>query len=197
MILCIVRSFPNVQSGIGIYPDHCNPPKDVYEWKCETALFKTLDLFYGETSRFSESVVEPDLMKYKMDFLKVELHIFYSFSDIVAFFGRVMGKYIADRLITSKKLQFKDFWLNLPLVIHDGYTHKDLQVKICVVDWFGIEYSSLKETCRSYAISMENKDLMDEFKTCMDVPYRDNQHRDNFIKYAESDLLLSQLSKKY
>ena len=141
------------------YPDHSHPPKYVFEWKGETALPKTLDFFYGETLRFSETLVEPDLMKYNMDFLKVECHLFYSFSDIVAFFGRIMGKYIAERLIPYKKVQFKDFWLNLPLIIHDGYSHKDLQVRICVVDWFGIQYSSLRDTCLNYAISMKNKSL--------------------------------------
>ena len=42
---------------------------------------------------------------------------------------------------------------------------------------------------------MEDKRLMDQWKSCMDRAYI--QNRDHFIQYALSDLKMDQLSQKY
>ena len=128
--------------------------------------------------------------------LRLQMHVFWSFGDITAFFGRRLSKHIADRLVTRKTLRFKDRWINLPLVVKDGFG-VCRRVKLQIVDWFGIEYQSLKQTSLAYNVRMKSKDLMDGFKTRMHEAYRHSETRADFVEYALSDLCLGDLEDAY
>ena len=128
--------------------------------------------------------------------MSLQVHAFYSFADIVAFLGRDLGQFIADKLTTSKTLRTKDFWVNLPLVITDGI-RRSRQVRIQIVDWYGIEYQSLVETCRAYNVDMPSKSSMDAYKTRMDEAYLDPVIRPQMISYALGDLVLAELYDAY
>lgn len=128
--------------------------------------------------------------------LRLQLHVFWSFGDITAFFGRRLSKHIADRLVTRKTLRFKERWINIPLVVKDRFG-VCRRVKLQIVDWFGIEYQSLKQTCLAYNVRMTSKDLMDGFKTRMHEAYRNPETRADFVEYALSDLCLGDLEEAY
>ena len=129
------------------FPDKCSIPPIVEEWEVEIALPKVLEVFYGDSDRFTQeilgvsTVVGPEFQE-----LKVYVHVYYSFSDIVSFFSRDLGKFIADKLVPGKRLRLKDFWLDLPLLIFDHGLGARFRVKLHIEDWFGVEYSSLFET---------------------------------------------------
>lgn len=127
----------------------------------------------------------------------LEVHLFYSFSDIQALLGRTLAFNIAENLMCGKRIYTKDYWLSLPLRIVDKYQGIGYALQIHVVDWFGIEYTSLIETCRIYNIDMVNKSIMDKYKSCMNVPYQTRSTREDFIRYACSDLVLWDLYNKY
>lgn len=128
--------------------------------------------------------------------LRLQLHVFWSFGDITAFFGRQLSKHIADRLVTRKTLRCKDRWMRLPLVVKDRFG-VCRRVKLQIVDWFGIEYQSLKQTSLAYNVRMTSKDLMDGFKTRMHEAYRNPETRADFVEYALSDLCLGDLEDAY
>lgn len=132
----------------------------------------------------------------KLKELRLQMHVFWSFGDITAFFGRRISKHIADRLITRKTLRFKDRWIDLPLVVKDRFG-VCRRVKLQIVDWFGIEYQSLKQTCMAYNVRIESKDLMEGFKTRMHEAYRDPSIRADFVDYALCDLCLGDLEDAY
>ena len=132
----------------------------------------------------------------KLKELMLQMHVFWSFGDITAFFGRHLSKHIADRLITRKTLRFKQRWINLPLVVKDRFG-VCRRVKLQIVDWYGIEYQSLKQTCLAYNVRMEAKDLMDGFKTRMHEAYRNPDTRPDFVEYALSDLCIADLEDAY
>lgn len=46
---------------------------------------------------------------------------------------------------------------------------EDFLLKIKIVDWFSVEYTSLVQTCRAYNIEMPEKASMHEYKQCITI----------------------------
>ena len=80
-----------------------------------------------------------------------------------------------------------DFWVKLPLVSTDKHG-VSRQVRIQIVDWFGVESKSLVETCLAYNVQMPSKSLMESYKTCMDKAYLHPDTRPKMISYALGDV---------
>lgn len=175
------------------YPDHSG---HLPSWKGETALPTILDCLYHCPGRFREELISEDNLGENFPrYFHLEVHLFYSYSDVVAMMGRRLSTFSVEKLQVGKRLHFQDRWVKMPLRLLDLHTYQDWVVKFRIVDWYSIEYTNLLDTCRTYNLKMEDKRLMDQWKSCMDRAYI--QNRDHFIQYALSDLKMDQLSQKY
>lgn len=56
-------------------------------------------------------------------------------------------------------------------------------------DLKGYTNSSLKNLAESLNILMESKDLLEEYKSCMDIALKD--HTDVFLKYCLDDVIVT------
>ena len=184
--------------------------KKIQTWSGETAIPAILNTLYPKFNYDQRRLAEGEKL---FNFLKLEVNVFYSFADIVALLGRDQAKLLSDNLLPSKTLRTKDYWVTLPLVIYSAPKSKrkvqsdaakdhgelvhSFQLKVKIKDWFGVEYTSLLNTCLSYNIEMPQKSLMDSYKSNMDVAYADPELRETFISYALADLVLGELSSTY
>lgn len=168
-----------------------SPAPNLETLKVETSLPAILDFFYGEKSKFYQTSISDDWLNKKktLFFLKVKIYLFYSFSDVIALFGRRLGQLIAEILILQKRVQSKNSWINLPLLIQNLDFDLTFQVQVMIHDNFGIEYSSLSETCRAYNIELSNKFLMNEYQKYIRIAYKMPGIQENFIRYTIVDLL--------
>lgn len=69
--------------------DHLDHSGHLLSWKGETALPTILDCLYSCPGRFSEELIsEEDLGQKFPRYFHLEVHLFYSYSDLVAVMGR-------------------------------------------------------------------------------------------------------------
>lgn len=131
-------------------------------------------------------------------FWDLEINCFYSYSDIVALLGRDMAVKVAEHLTPGKRLRLKTpgKFLKLPLVIKDRFG-VSRQLRVGIVDWYGLDHTSLVNTCRAYNVEIPHKDLMTDYKTMMDKAYLDPETHSKMISYALSDLCLADLYDAY
>jgi len=153
---------------------------------------------YPEGRKLTHHLVDEvlDRMKSYTLFYDLEVNVFYSFADLVAWLGRPLGGYIAERLKTGKTLKTMEGWLKLPLILTDKSGIPRL-VRLKIVDWFGLEYTSLKNTAAVYNVKMPSKNLMDEFKTKMQEAYLNDEMRADFVEYALADLIMHDLEREH
>ncbi|MBL1210630.1 hypothetical protein [Geminocystis sp. GBBB08] len=132
------------------------------------------------------------------------LHIFYSFKDIELFLGKRLTRSILGHIEQKRRLRtvvrkngnlHEDFIdLNYHLKI-DGNIYK---VKLFIIDYCGIAGGkSLLDTSLTYGIPMEQKTIMDDYKSSMDIPYTNSELRQDFIEYSLGDLVLFELGKNH
>ena len=131
-------------------------------------------------------------------FWDLEINCFYSYSDIVALLGRDMGEKVAENLIPGKTLRLKGpgLFMKLPLVIKDRFG-VSRQLRVGIVDWYGLDHTSLVNTCQAYNVEIPHKDLMTGYKTRMHQAYLDPETHLKMISYALSDLCLADLYDAY
>ena len=146
------------------------------------------------TNHLSDEVLER--MKLYTTFYDLEVNVFYSFADLVAWLGRPLGGYIAERLKTGKTLKTIEGWLKLPLILTD-YSGIPRLVRLKIVDWYGLEYTSLKNTAAVYNVKIPSKNLMDSYKSKMHEAYLNDEIRADFVEYALSDLIMDQLEREH
>lgn len=132
----------------------------------------------------------------KDGYFDLEINCFYSFADVVGLLGRKLGTFIADNLITGTTLRTKEGWLKIPLMITDGFG-RSRPVRVKITDWFGVERTSLDNTCMTYSVDMQYKNLMNDYKTRMNEAYMNPATHNDFIKYATADLCLHKLKRAY
>ena len=101
---------------------------------------------------------------HQLKYWNMQIHCFYSFSDIVALLGRRL--LIAEKVREAKKYFFvkKDFLVKLPLVITDRWG-VSRQVRLQIVDWSS--YQSLVNTCLVYNVPLTHQDLLEVYNTRM------------------------------
>lgn len=150
-------------------------------------------------TRFSERALkEGERLNYIPAF-RLLLTVFYSFADVAAFLGPRLSQVIAGRLKAGKCLRVEmNGWVWLPHVIRetlDDGTIQERQLVVSIKDLFGIDYESLRSTAAAYNVHMPDKDIMDEYKLCMDKAYLERP--DEMIKYALGDLILGELWEAY
>ena len=169
----------------------------------KTALPLYLNDLFGEDDRFCEVGWDFDhynrlKSRYKKIYnWRIELNVFYTYADVVAMFGRDFAEYIAEHLVPCKRLKTKVLWLRLPLFIKDLRYSKLAQVFIKIVDWYGLEYTSLEKTCDRFNISMPYKHAMDLFKKNMDIAYKYDKIRESFKEYSIGDLVLNKFKESH
>lgn len=133
-----------------------------------------------------------------MPVLRLLLTVFYSFADVAAFLGPRLATIVADHLRAGKCLRIvKNGWVRLPYIIVqtiDGGT-VDRLLMVSIRDLFGLDYESLRNTAAAYNVPMPAKDLMDDYKRCMDRAYI--ERKDEMIEYALGDLVLADLWDAY
>lgn len=145
-------------------------------------------------SAAAQAAKRPDMPHF--GYFNLEINCFYSFADIVGLIGRKLGTFIADNMLTGKQLRTKEHRLKIPLIITDGFG-RSRPVRVKITDWFGIENTSLDNTCMTYSVDMQYKHLMNDYKTRMNEAYMNPATHNDFIKYAKADLCLHKLKVAY
>ncbi len=142
----------------------------------------------------------------KPDTIVVNLHFFYSPYDIKAFvcdetlYREICTCLERKRILKTRNRGLKDSPVDkLGNLKTPWFVEKDgrvYQIKLNFVDYSGVAGNAgYDKTCSSYGIKLEDKGLMDEYKSQMNVPYDDPQLRPDFIKYTVGDVKFKQLNK--
>ncbi len=76
--------------------------------------------------------------------------------------------------------------LKLPIFLNTG-DYGRAQLVLRVADLGKVAQGGLKQVAASLGIEMEEKSLMDDYKSQMIIPYKDKKLRDYFIRYAKAD----------
>ena len=172
---CIVLEHPELK--LGILPT----------WKTTAILSHILDF----EEDFNEEL-EPD------NYLIWEVLMFFAPADLLAglFNNKMLCKYIQrhcrqDARIridngSGKKFDNTKHLLKLPIFLTSEEYGRS-QITLNVSDLGKIGVGGLKNVAQSLGIPMENKNLMDDYKSKMDLAYKDLILREAFIRYAKSD----------
>ncbi len=172
---CIVLEHPELK--LGILPT----------WKTTTILSPILDFkedFYKE--------IEPD------NYLIWEVLMFFAPSDLLAglFNDKKLCEYIQKHCIQDARIRLDngrekryDKTRNL-LKIPIYLTSEDYgrsQIVLRVSDLGKVAQGGLKQVAASLGVEMEQKSLMDDYKSQMLIPYKDEKLLKDYVKYAKAD----------
>ena len=172
---CIVLEHPELQQDI------------LESWGGKTILSQVL----GWREDYDETI-EPQ------SYLVWEVLMFFAPADLLAglFNDRELCKLIQKhcvqdtriRLDNGSKKQYdrnKDL-LKLPVFLNSDYYGRS-QLVLKVADLGKIGQGSLNQIANSLGIQMEEKSLMDQYKSKMIVPYKDEKLHPDYISYAKKD----------
>ena len=131
--------------------------------------------------------------------LIVKLHFYYSPADIWSFladenlFHSICNYLTRKKTIETQYSGMKDSPVDrqgniaIPWYVEKG--RQIYQIKLNFIDYCGlVANASYAKTCASYGVKLENKTLMDKYKSCMNLPYNDPDLRDKFIDYTLGDI---------
>lgn len=162
-------------------------------WKDETPLPEILG------PRFSQRKADPGERLTGLPKLRLTITMFYSFADVVALLGTRLSLVLVEYLVTGKCIRVLNNWAPLPHVIIESKNGATIerQLLVNIRDLYSLEYESLQTTADAYNVPMPAKDSMKDYKSMMDVAYRDPELRQKMIEYALGDLILADLWEAY
>ena len=120
-------------------------------------------------------------------------------ADVVALLGTRLSLVLVEYLVTGKCIRVLNNWAPLPHVIIESKNGATIerQLLVNIRDLYSLEYESLQTTADAYNVPMPAKDSMKDYKSMMDVAYRDPELRQKMIEYALGDLILADLWEAY
>lgn len=162
--------------------------------------FKLLPTWHTETPlpkifpEYREITLQENKGEYSI--LYLEVLVYYSFKDIYFLLGDRLARSCHDYLSDGGRLKFetKNRKFLLDYFLEHKHTEKIYQVQLQITDLSGIAGGcSLQQTSKAYGVQMLAKDCMDNYKTCMNVPYTNPELHNDFIDYSQGDLILFDL----
>lgn len=125
-------------------------------------------------------------------YLIVQTLVFFSPKDLLFLFARTSDQRKLSRsLDQTTRLMLKRQKTRVPTPYDTGYSGlldgKVTRILLEVKDLSRIGQGGLAKTASSLGLTMGSKDLMEQYKTDMRVPYEDATLRPLFIEYAQND----------